>query len=550
MTLKDFTTAAGIKRVIWIDDLFDPLPQDNPDVELRALATRANARGLTITLAGHVLTPNRSLDEWLVEFDEACEQGITAASIVAHLRERLTEGEATPIADYNDSAIAEIIASFGEDMVTRTGASHWQEIKSVLADAKRTLVLVDREFYVDGIEQPLGENILQDLVKTKLPTVHIVLLTRSVSDDTEHLRAELAKSLDIPLQDFVVAAKTVSDERGRTESHLCNSFQTLFTHEVCIDLARRIYRVAKTTLETTVQSLCAQSVYDLDRAVFQNSLTEGASELDVLTRIILLRQRVAVDSELGTSSEYFTLLSRLRALRAFAGPLTSTAYGDPALLAQWRRDEVVDAGARVNAAHSPLTCGDVFMRDGSSKAFVLLGQPCDMVVRPDGCRNTHEAIFVKAEKHETENTGSAHYFFPLPSFPITDDDQWRLDLRTWASVNLRLLDFCVFDDTGHVRLHLTAEPPVYLLPGWQKLLTRAKARISAQDKLPREYATLSLSEDLKQTVASRDGAVAELPYARVGRLRAPWAVAAYAAYASYQTRAAFGHDFARLSKQS
>ena len=548
MTLKDLTEAAGIERVVWIDDLFDPPTEDNAGIELRDLATRANFRGLTITLADHVLTPDRSVDEWLAEVEEAREEGLTEGFVLAHLRERLTEGDAAPISDYNESAIAEIMGSFGEGMVTTAGASNWKEIEPVLRDAKRTLVLVDREFHVDGVAQRLGEDILQDLVKKRLPTVYVVLLTRSVGEDTEPLRAELADRLDIPFQDFVVAAKAASEEEGRTESDLCNSFQILFTHQVCIDLAHRIYAIARHTLETTAQTLGAQSVYDLDWAVFQNSLTEGASELDVLTRIFLLRQRAAVDCELGASEEYFVLLSKLRALRAFAGPLTSTKHGNPAMLAQWRRDEVVDPGERVNAVHSPLTCGDVFVRTNSTKAFVLLGQPCDMAVRPDGSRNTQEGIFVKAEKQRAGTIRSAHCFFPIPALPIAESDQWRLDLRTWASVNLRLLDFSVFSGTGDVSLDLSVEPPVSLLPGWRRKLERAKARIAAQEDLPPEYAALSLSEDLQQTAASKHGDVVAISYARVGRLRAPWAVAAYAAFAAYQTRAAFGHDFAKVSQ--
>ena len=181
-------------------------------------------------------------------------------------------------------------------------------------------------------------------------------------------------------------------------------------------------------------------MYDLDRVVFHNSLTEGASELDVLTRMLLLRQRVAVDSELGRSQEYFDILSRLRALRALTGPLTSTRHGNPAMLKQWRRDEVFDPSERVNAAHSPLACGDVFVRSGSSDVFLLLGQPCDMAVRPSGQRNTHEAIFAKVEKwnpkqaQQKENgfINSAHHFFPIPALPITESDQWRLDLRRWG----------------------------------------------------------------------------------------------------------------------
>ena len=80
---------------------------------------------------------------------------MTVAVVLAHLRERLTEGEAAPIPDYKESAIAEIMGSFGEGMVTKAGASNWkEEIKPVLCDAKRTLVVVDREFYVEGRSSP------------------------------------------------------------------------------------------------------------------------------------------------------------------------------------------------------------------------------------------------------------------------------------------------------------------------------------------------------------------------------------------------------------
>ena len=111
-----------------------------------------------------------------------------------------------------------------------------------------------------------------------------------------------------------------------------------------------------------------------------------------------------------------TWLSKLRALRDFAGPLISTQDGDPAMLAQWRRDEVFDPGERVNAAHSPLTCGDVFIRTNSSQVFVLLGQPCDMAVRQNGSRNTHEAIFVKAEKQRIRDHSFGSLLFSDTGF--------------------------------------------------------------------------------------------------------------------------------------
>jgi hypothetical protein len=187
----------------------------------------------------------------------------------------------------------------------------------------------------------------------------------------------------------------------------------------------------------------------------------------------------------------------------------------------------------------------MFVRSGSSDVLILLGQPCDLAVRPSSWRGTHEAIFVRVEKRDLEKESYHHL---LPALPLPGVDEWRLDLRKWASVNLRLLDFAVFSANGSVRLNVTVEPPVFLLPGWKKLLERAKNKIrsAAGDIVHPEYARLSLSSELKQGIAIRTGEEVALPYTRVGRLRSQWAVAAFAAFSSYQARAAFDHDFAKV----
>jgi hypothetical protein len=556
LTLKDLTAAAGIERVVWIDDLFDKAPGAKPasaDIELRELLARCRAQGHTFEVrSGVTLMADLSLDQWSDRTSEVIESGTPQEEVIGALKALLGE-DADPPPDYSAAAIEQILKSFGEDSVAKGGAADWPQLRATLADERRTLVIVDREFAVEGVNLPVGDDILQDVVKAKLPTVHVVMLTRSVGGDAEAFRADLAKKLDISAQDFIVTAKVTSDDEvAGAEQNLCSSFQLVFTHQVCTSLTRSIHGVIQRNLDTAVEALVAQSVYDLDRVVFQNSLDEGASELDVLTRILLLRQRVAVDSELGPSLEYFQLLGRLRSLRQLAGPLTSATHGDPTLLRQWRTDEVCDPGDRINVAHSPLMCGDVFTRSGSADTFVLLGQPCDMAVRSDGHRNSSEAIFVGAKTWDPEdaekkpsNRPGAHYY-PIPALPVPGNGPWRLDFRKWSSVNLRVLDFAVFSGSGALRLPFDLEPPVFLLPGWKKLLEKAKARIAAQEALPAEYAALSISEDLKQKAAAKDVDGVSLSYARVGRVRSPWAVGAYAAFATYQARAAFDHDFAEV----
>ena len=105
MTLKDLTDAAGIERVIWIDDLFDAPPENGVEIHLRELAAHAKARNVTLNLADYELTPDESVEEWLAKIEEAREEGMTVAVILEQLRQRLTDGENALIPDYNESAI-------------------------------------------------------------------------------------------------------------------------------------------------------------------------------------------------------------------------------------------------------------------------------------------------------------------------------------------------------------------------------------------------------------------------------------------------------------
>jgi hypothetical protein len=558
-TLKELTDAAGIEHVVWVDDLFDePAHRGHiaADVELRELAARLVERKASVTIADKTLGPDHTTDEWMNELDELQQGGTGAGELRAALTQALGAGDAAAPPDYNDAAIDAIIASFGADMVTKVGSAKWPDVKATLDADKRTLLIVDREFSIAGVSTPFGEDVLRELVKAKEPKVHIVMLTRSVEQDTETLRADLAARLEISRHDFEVTAKTVSEEAGAAETALCSSFQRIFTHQVCMNITRNIRVVMADNLKHAVDEFASQSVYDLDRAVFQNSLIEGASELDVLTRILLLRQRVAVDVALAAGNEYFDQLAKLRALRDLAGALKKEGHEHSPLLKQWRWDEVCDPGERLNPAHAPLACGDVFARSDSTDYFILLGQPCDLAVRKDGHRNTHEAIFVRVKAwdpvKELENKrayiGSAHHFFPIPAAPLPGADSWRLDFRKWASVNVRLLDFAVFSGNGALRLDLAIDPPVFLLPGWKRLLERAKNKFRALqgNAIPSDFSHLSLSGELRGTITTRNGDNITLAYSRVGRLRAPWAVAAFAAFASYQARAAFDHDFARV----
>jgi hypothetical protein len=208
------------------------------------------------------------------------------------------------------------------------------------------------------------------------------------------------------------------------------------------------------------------------------------------------------------------------------------------VLRQWRRDEVFDDGSRLNALRSPLACGDVFRKDESNHYWILLAQPCDLIVRPDGTRKADEGFLVRLTNSYTPAAGSeGHRYFDLPALEGTD--LWAVDFRSWVSVSLECLEWTAFNTDGRVALTKATTPPAGLLPGWEKRFDKAQRR----HQNGRQFC-LSLGS-ISHKLATASATSVAFPYRRIARLRGSRAAGAYSAFASYHARGAFDHDFAK-----
>jgi hypothetical protein len=144
---------------------------------------------------------------------------------------------------------------------------------------------------------------------------------------------------------------------------------------------------------------------------------------------------------------------------------------------------------------------------------------------------------------EKDRDGNNQRYFDLPAF--VDTSAWRLDLSMWAAVSLCCLDLAIFNDDGRMMASATMATSDLLLPGWRVKSDKVRDRLrNAGADPPSEYRLLSIGR-LSNCEPSFADSVLAFKYKRVGRLRPPWAVAAYAAFTAYHTRAAFEHDFAK-----
>jgi hypothetical protein len=243
----------------------------------------------------------------------------------------------------------------------------------------------------------------------------------------------------------------------------------------------------------------------------------------------------------------------------------------------WRCDEVFEDGATLNLLHSPLACGDLFdvtLIAEQTKRYILLVQPCALSVRGrNGKRSGQVGMLVPI--CEVEQTKKSQPGAAAPAAPEEEEDDqhedspykffdvkgvmdgqkiWRVDFRSTMYVPLKVLDLAAFNSNGRVQiLRDHPEPAVILPPGWKISFDKARrwfppAKAHAEPgKLPfpkKPPSALGKGADSIEPDITSTSII--YPMSRSGRVATTVADAIYAAWAVYQTRAAFDHDFAKL----
>lgn len=440
----------------------------------------------------------------------------------------------------------------------------WAEIKStVIAEPTNSMLfLVDREAKLENLSDTMGDEIIRELVSNPNFSGHCVMLTHTVAPEaTEGLRQKIVSQTQIPPHGFSVMSKRVlGHETARIDAEFSRAACAVFTNKLCYDLTTATCAAMSGSLATAANDLTRLSIDDVDKAIFENSLEEGASEFDVIERILVLKQRNAVREHVSTNGELINKIGKLRAIKSLGvgvGPLHSDA-ASKAQLFQWRRAEVLTGGDLINRAHSPLSCGDVFQKIGTTRYFVLLRQPCDLMVRGAGdgpIRKAKEAIWaqLKVDQPTLEvNEGGVPMrsdraaTFRLEGAGLNGKD-WLVDFYNVGWVDLRVLDFAAFSPTGDVCLSLDSKASNLFLPGLKRLFDESIRDLQKlQGNWPDDN-RLSLSDIVKESKGKWDPSAKKVsfPYRRIGRINQPWAQVMFGSFAAFHTRTALDGNFAR-----
>jgi len=168
-------------------------------------------------------------------------------------------------------------------------------------------------------------------------------------------------------------------------------------------------------------------------------------------------------------------------------------------LAKLPQTELYEEDKLVNGYHDPLRNGDVFeIGEGEGvKLWVLIAQPCDLMVRPDGERAREDSfrVAVLAPMQNAVPEGDAPRAglgFVLDHFGKHGAQNAFVDFRDATPVNLRVLDLVVLSKSGKWEIGPESElDPNMLLP--------ARAWSSRAKVLPRHFGKVTVEVEKART---------------------------------------------------
>lgn len=583
MKVSEALSFLGATRVIWIDDCFNDTPIQLARLLVNSLET---AKACEFPeLAG-------SLESY--QFDPSGAE----ASIV----QILTDTEAGRLAEIKAAFFEREGAQkdFATGELSAAAIERTCELLGVRADDRWTFDKADRQlaallaagdadvsYVVDlneaGGSKTRGLDILRSLWAGNSAGTTFILTHESDVAGEGQREAELRQLLADPGESPLgIPICVIAKERLYEDSAVPDAMEEALRIAIKrAGLRRSVFEVlvrAKVELEgafnEAATSLLSIPPEQLESHVFERGYKEGVSELHVVERALTAHIGQNLRSFFGVDEAVQRSARRLRSLRNIV--LNSTPTLPNANLAAFRQAEVWESDALINRAYTPIACGDVFETDASEpatkssmKRFVLLGQPCDISLRPGDKKRAQDAAFLVPLKKKGPSATDRDPKAPILPFKL-DGDQWSCDFRNATMVKLSVLDLASFRSDGRVRLDEGHSPSEDLLAGQQKVYQEctAAAAKALHAATPILNDSGAIDADLQLSFASTDafkhihcatfepesktkahGVLTTHPkrvtwrLRRCGRIRMPYAASLLDQYVSVMSRQAFDLDY-------
>lgn len=572
--LAQLFTHLKITKIVFVDDKAEL--QTDAGAVIKVLAAQgAPSEPLAAFFPGVALT---------LENDALQEQ------VTARLSELDAEGLAAlrgVLAAQNDDAAEREALGRLQDLLPEGITAHlltphaWHERRAILieecTEECRTLFLFDQELEVDDATLGFakGSDIIRDMAekeKAGFGTRSFCgMLTHTVAKGDEIASwRELEKSEKLDLRFFMPIAKAALDDApafyGAVYRTLINTYcQTMK------NLAQDAFEQA---LKDALERFADLDPIDFEHMVVKSSEVEGVSELETLTRLYGIIQKDQVKSQILQQARVGEFSAAARSAKDIADIGRALSANSQERLHKLRREELYESDQLVNSYNDPLRNGDLFeIGEGDGlKLWVLVAQPCDLMVRSDGKRVREENFKVAVlAPLRTRSLGDEAgtkdgLTFSLEHYDHGGAQSAIVQFADATPANLQVLDLAVFNKDGRCQLTAAADPTMALPSrAWEKRDAQLRnyfGKVTKQIEAARKAHKDPVADLLAAAIVPRgapkkafakygtyDGGAFSYPIRRCGRIRDPLAASLLTAYSRFLAREAYEHDFSKAESE-
>jgi hypothetical protein len=446
----------------------------------------------------------------------------------------------------------------------------WKEQKTAIldraAEGNGVLCLFDQNLSLVGLPETGGITLLSEVVGFTNAHIACGLLTQTIHKDDEisSIREFADTTVGLGLDQFLPLSK--DRLRGDDPMDFADGLRMMWLNHVRQRLTREVKQIAKEAYEDADRQLNALDVYDFDEIVLRSSEREGVWEPETLFRLFEVYRRIAFREKvfaearpvLNKSIEQIRVMRDITASQQQSNHLSDRVY-------QTAVSELYDDGQFLNGTHQPLEVGDIF-EAGSGKYYILLAQPCDLMIRDGeqaGTRVAKTAALVKVQMYANSDPPKVS----IPGAPLKyfghfanqPDKIGYVRLRDGCQVLLDVLDLAVLDREG--RCHFPPDPEVIeaLHRPWRERFMKLKEKLQNEHHQFKEHGYQEKSPYVQKAMRYRllladdfaglgfqfyfdpnDGF--RFGLRRIGRYRQPGSIRLLSRYFAFLARDADEHD--------
>jgi len=431
--------AFGITKVVYVDDYFD--------VDFDKINAAKNKDDIIQEFFPEIIISNQEIQDDRLR--KKCEDLEDSRKV--EIAKKLIPDSDIGI----DQTIIPDILQVMSDYISPISPSHWNKAKErFLCNWENSLFLFDQDLKLyPEISNAMDGMVIITEITSKNPEIVCGLITQTIKqEECVAKRDELREKFGISNSDkFFIIPKSDLDSNKALFVYF---LKLAVLSKYFIDFKGKVQDALNEAAKKAKNQIDQIHVDDFNHIFFETPKNEGAWEPDMFFRIHSNFYRKEYAKSFFFSDTVF--LERLQKIRLISDiPTKPVEHLIPSSAWKIQHDELYEEGDYLNKNHLPIELGDIFEMIDSNRSttrkFILLMQPCDLIIRSNGSRSharDDKRIALFEIKSNKVKQYKSDFEDELTYFGESSEEQYYIKYKEAYLIKDYILDLCVYSSEG------------------------------------------------------------------------------------------------------